>query len=111
MIVQKTHWSRHTRTRARAICALCVCVCVRASIQSSSWDDHLSEVIENVACMGARAHTHMYTVRLQGGDDHLAEDIDNLRCVRVSVREISAHLPGAQKPAVEMLLHAGIAGI
>jgi hypothetical protein len=53
----------------------------------------------------------MYTVRLQGGDDHLAEDIDNLRCVRVSVREISAHLPGAQKPAVEMLLHAGIAGI
>jgi len=53
--------------------------------------------------MGARAHAHMYTGRLQGEDDHLAEDIDNLRTGKVR-----GDLP---EPVVKMLLHAGIAGI
>jgi len=63
----------------------------------------LSEVIESIAGMGARAHAHMYTGRLQGEDDHLAEDIDNLRTGKVC-----GDLP---EPVVKMLLHAGIAGI
>eukprot|EP00802_Teleaulax_amphioxeia_P025127 Tamp_25931.p2 GENE.Tamp_25931~~Tamp_25931.p2 ORF type:complete len:105 (+),score=13.20 Tamp_25931:158-472(+) len=68
---------------------------------STGWGD-----LSDAPALGAeyklsRECSNTSPVRLQGGDDHLAEDIDNLRCVRVSVREISAHLPGAQKPALD----------